>query len=304
MAAFYDPYVYAYYQPLSEETFTYGAALGKNLGLKRVAFHHEFLAPGKQSSWAHAHLEEEELVYILKGNPTLYVSGEEKLCNEGDFIFFRPGTGLTHCLRNDTQHVCEILVVGEMETTNPDLIRYEREDRNKECREKGIFWDKAPSINPNFDDIVCTFDDVPWEDFEGYDTEDMVGGRVKDFARYMGATKLAFKWVELQGGMRSSYPHAELLEEEFCYLINGEATLFFHDREIPLFPLDAVAFPAGEGIIHSLKGKTECSFIFSGELSKLGNKYFYPFHQHLKKEDDHYKYWWDNPPTPDPDLFS
>lgn len=306
MSAFYDPHGYAYYEPLSKETFTYGASLSRNLGLQRVAFHHEFLAPGQQSSWAHAHSYEEEAVYILKGNPTLYVKGESKATKPGDFIFFKPGTGWTHCLKNETDEHCEMLVVGEMDTDDHDLIFYENEDRNDTCKIMNFFWEGVPDTPPLFTEIVCYPEEIEPDAIRGYSEEDNVEASVIDFSRAMGARRIAFKLIDLPAGKRTSYPHAEMIEEEFCYVLEGNPTLFFHDREIELTPLTAVAFPAGEGLVHSIENKTDkpVKILFSGELSKLGNKYFYPQNPELKQEDDHAKYWWENPPVPAEELFS
>lgn len=306
VASFYDPHAYAYYEPLSKETFTYGASLSRNLGMKRVAIHHEFLAPGKQSSWAHAHSYEEEAVYVLKGTPTLYIKGFPQVVHPGEFLFFKPGTGLTHCLKNETNEHCEFLVVGEMETDDKDQIIYENEDRNDMCKILGSFWEEAPVVEEfNFYDIVCKPNEIEWEDFAGYEEEHKIGGRLKDFARAMGARRIAFKLIELPAGMKTSYPHAELLEEEFGYILNGRPTLWFHDREIELSSEMVIGFPSGEGLVHTFENKTDAKveLIFSGELSKIGNKYFYPQHPDLKKISDNSKYWWENPPEPASELF-
>ena len=52
--------------PGDTEIFGTGAALGKKLGLKRVAINYEVLQPGDRSSWPHAHSEEEEFIFILE----------------------------------------------------------------------------------------------------------------------------------------------------------------------------------------------------------------------------------------------
>ena len=307
MEAFYDPHGYAYYEPLSKETFTYGASLSRNLGMKKIAIHHEFLGPGKQSSWAHAHLNEEEAVYILKGTPTLYINGIPKIVTPGDFLFFQPGTGLTHCLKNTTSEHCEFLVVGEMDTDAEDKIIYENEDRNDMCKILGHYWEDGANLNKefNFYDIICKPNEIQWEDFAGYEKEHFVGGKCKDFARTMGAKRIAFKIVKLPHEMKSSYPHAESLEEEFAYVLEGKPHLLFHDTEIELFPYAAVGLPAGEGLIHSFHNKSgkEVTLIFSGEQTKAGNKYFYPHHPDLKKREGVSKDWWENPPSPSQDIF-
>ena len=60
----------------SDESFTTFAPLGENLGLERIAFNHEILKPGKRSSWPHAHSQDEELIYVLKGTPDIWINGQ------------------------------------------------------------------------------------------------------------------------------------------------------------------------------------------------------------------------------------
>ena len=47
---------------------------------------------GPEDSWPHAHKVEEELVYILKGEPDIWINGKIYGAKAGDFIFFPPGT--------------------------------------------------------------------------------------------------------------------------------------------------------------------------------------------------------------------
>jgi uncharacterized cupin superfamily protein len=302
-SSFYDQKAYAYY-PQSDETFSYGSSLGANLGLERVAFHHEFIAPGKRSSWPHAHSHEEELVFIYKGHPEVVVNGESKVLKPGDFLFFKSGTGWAHTLQNkindndNHKDDCEIFVLGEQKNSLDKVFYPEHPERNEQCRKEGSLWENYSASPVNWDQILCSYDEVPWEEFSGEKDEDRVFGRIKDFARHMGALRVAFKIVELPAKMRSSYPHAELLEEEFVYILEGAPNCFYHDKEIPLKELSAVAFPSGTGLVHTIDNQTleKSVMIFSGELSKPGNKYFYPYNPELFEE--HKDYWWENPPNP------
>ncbi len=300
-SSFYDQKAYAYY-PQSDETFTYGSSLGANLGLERVAFHHEFIAPGKRSSWPHAHSHEEELVFVYKGNPEVVVNGESKILKPGDFLFFKSGTGWAHTLQNkindNHKNDCEIFVLGEQKNSLDKVFYPEHPERNEQCRREGSLWENYATSPVIWDQIICSYEEVPWEEFSGNKEEDRVFGRIKDFARHMGALKVAFKIVELPAKMRSSYPHAELLEEEFVYILEGAPNCLYHDKEIHLKELSAVAFPSGTGLVHTIDNQTleKSVMIFSGELSKPGNKYFYPQNPELFEE--HKDYWWENPPNP------
>lgn len=59
--------------------------------------------PGTQSSNAHAHSHEDELVFILSGKGRYWYQGEqpEKILKKGDCIGWKAGTGLSHTILND-----------------------------------------------------------------------------------------------------------------------------------------------------------------------------------------------------------
>ena len=79
--------------PGDYETFGTGAALGRAFGLKRVAINYEVLAPGDRSSCPHAHSAEKEFIYILVGNPQIWIDGNVYDLNPGDCVGLPPGTG-------------------------------------------------------------------------------------------------------------------------------------------------------------------------------------------------------------------
>jgi len=89
------------------------AALGRDLGLERLGVNHETLPPGCRSSMPHAHSHEEELVFVVSGCPDLWVDGELHRLRPGDAAAFPAGTGIAHCLINNTEEDVQFLVVGE-----------------------------------------------------------------------------------------------------------------------------------------------------------------------------------------------
>jgi len=133
--------------PGDSETFGTGAALGRSLGLNRVAINYEVLAPGDRSSWPHAHSEEEEFIFILDGTPQVWIDGYVYDLKTGDCVGLPPGTGKAHTLINNSNKEVKALVIGERQVTNDQIFYPKHHKRNEECKEKGFFWHGHPN-NP------------------------------------------------------------------------------------------------------------------------------------------------------------
>jgi uncharacterized cupin superfamily protein len=95
------------------ELMSIGAPLGKRLGLTRIGIHHERLPPGRRTSYPHAESEEEEFVYVLEGNPDVWIDGTLHRLSPGDAVGFPAGTGICHSFLNNTGTEVRLLVVGE-----------------------------------------------------------------------------------------------------------------------------------------------------------------------------------------------
>lgn len=106
-----------YPAPFDAEKLSLGRDLGRAAGSRALGAWHERLSPGRRTSFTHAHLREEELVYVLSGAPTLrWIEGGEArecLLAPGDFVAFPAGTGLAHTVWNRSEQEVELLVVGE-----------------------------------------------------------------------------------------------------------------------------------------------------------------------------------------------
>lgn len=126
------------------ETFGTGAALGKSLGLNRVAINYEILQPGDRSSWPHAHSEEEEFIFILDGNPQVWIDGHTYDLKAGDCVGLPPGTGHAHTLINNSDKEVKALVVGEGAVPKDKIFYPKHPKRNDECKEKNFFWNDHP----------------------------------------------------------------------------------------------------------------------------------------------------------------
>jgi uncharacterized cupin superfamily protein len=82
------------------------------------------LAPHGQSALRHAHTQQDELVYVLQGRPTLLTDEGETQLSPGMCAGFKAGTGNAHCLVNRTDEEVVILEIGDRtpgdEATYPD----------------------------------------------------------------------------------------------------------------------------------------------------------------------------------------
>lgn len=130
--------------PGDTETFGTGAALGRAFGLKRIAINYEVLAPGDRSSWPHAHSEEEEFIFILEGQPQVWIDGHVYNLNPGDCVGFPPKTGHAHTLINNSANEVRAIVVGEGVVEKDQIFYPMHPDRNKELKQKNAYWSDHP----------------------------------------------------------------------------------------------------------------------------------------------------------------
>lgn len=99
--------------PQSDEKLGIGSPFGKHFGLKRLGIHHEVLPPGRRTSYPHAESTEEEFVFVIEGNPQVWLDGEVYDLVPGDAVGFPPGTGVSHTFINNSDQKARLLVVGD-----------------------------------------------------------------------------------------------------------------------------------------------------------------------------------------------
>jgi len=126
------------------ETFGTGAALGRKLGLKRIAVNYEILKPGDRSSWPHAHKEEEEFIFILEGNAQIWIDGNLYELNPGDCVGLPAGTGHAHTIINNSEKDVKAIVIGEAHVPTDKIFYPLHPKRNQEMKNQGHFWDGTP----------------------------------------------------------------------------------------------------------------------------------------------------------------
>jgi uncharacterized cupin superfamily protein len=107
-----------YPAPFAAEKLSVYRNLGRAAGSQTLGFAFERLPPGRRTSFTHAHLREEEFVYVLSGRCHVRViepdgAPEEIPLRAGHAVSFPAGTGRAHCFVNRGTEECSLLVVGE-----------------------------------------------------------------------------------------------------------------------------------------------------------------------------------------------
>jgi uncharacterized cupin superfamily protein len=109
--------------------------LGDLFGLTNFGVNLARLAPGAVSALRHAHLRQDEFIYVLQGQPTLITDAGETMLQTGECAGFRAGTGDGHCLVNRTQSDVIYLEVGDRGAG--DAVSYPDDDMKAELGADG-----------------------------------------------------------------------------------------------------------------------------------------------------------------------
>jgi uncharacterized cupin superfamily protein len=157
----------------------------------------------------------------------------------------------------------------------------------------------TPTARPLF--IVSS--DAVEEKLHQYPNSDELHGSVRRVGREAGLTKTAVNLVRLGPGRRSSFPHAESLEEEFVYVLQGTVEAWVDGVTYAMIPGDFAAFPSGTGRCHTFinNSETEVVLLVGGEADRNDNQIFYPHHPQRRNEIPPHSWWSDirlNPQGP------
>jgi uncharacterized cupin superfamily protein len=104
--------------------------LGDAFGLENFGVNLTTLAPNSVSALRHAHSRQDELIYILGGNPTLVTDAGETALSPGMCAGFKAGTGNGHQLVNRTGEDVIYLEIGDR--TAGDEVTYPDDDLKAE----------------------------------------------------------------------------------------------------------------------------------------------------------------------------
>ncbi len=108
-------------QRLNPNSHYRGAALSRPAGMERAHVTLVHLPPGKDSFAYHAHMFEEEWIYILSGRGIALIDGVESEVGPGDFMGFSTPS-VAHLLKNPFEDELVYLMGGE--SLSMDVIDY------------------------------------------------------------------------------------------------------------------------------------------------------------------------------------
>jgi uncharacterized cupin superfamily protein len=110
--------------------------LGKAAGAQKLGASLYRVPPGKTAWPRHAHLANEEALFILSGEGELRIGSETVSVHAGHYVALPPGEEHAHQLVNTSDEPIEYLCVSTME--EPDVIKYPDSDKI------GVFVGAAP----------------------------------------------------------------------------------------------------------------------------------------------------------------
>jgi len=90
------------------------ADLTESVGLRQLRIQHEILPPGHRSSSPHAHTVREEFIYIISGEPDVWLDGELYQLRPGDCVALCAGTGIAHSLLNNSDSDVHYLAIASV----------------------------------------------------------------------------------------------------------------------------------------------------------------------------------------------
>lgn len=92
---------------------TVNSDIGRSVNFNRIAVHHVILPPSCRTSYPHTESTEEEFVFVLKGQPQLWLNGFIHDLQENFAVGFPAGTGIAHSFMNNTNADVHLLVAGD-----------------------------------------------------------------------------------------------------------------------------------------------------------------------------------------------
>jgi uncharacterized cupin superfamily protein len=87
--------------------------LSESSGLSNLQIYHETLLSGRRSSSPHYHTKRDELVYVLSGEPSVWLNGNIRQLSPKDFVAFKAGEDVFHMILNEREQMAELLVISD-----------------------------------------------------------------------------------------------------------------------------------------------------------------------------------------------
>lgn len=93
-------------------------SLGDAVGLQHIGVHLERLPPGRRTSWPHAEEAEDEFIWVIEGEPDVWIDGVLHPLRPGSVVGFPSGTGVSHTFINNSSKMVLLLVAGQRNKAN------------------------------------------------------------------------------------------------------------------------------------------------------------------------------------------
>lgn len=110
-------------------------ALGDFFGLTAFGVNLTRIPPGSASALRHAHSREDELIYVLEGEPTLVTDAGERVLSPGTCAGFKAGSGDAHQLVNKSARDVLYLEIGNRDPG--DTVLYPDDDLGRAISAEG-----------------------------------------------------------------------------------------------------------------------------------------------------------------------
>ena len=151
------------------------------------------------------------------------------------------------------------------------------------------------SVRPSF---IANYLDLMDEDNATYPGSDELLAIGSPVGRKLGLKKIGIHIETVPPGQRTSWPHAEKLEEEFAFVVKGAPCAWIDGEVHQLKEGDFIAFPSGTGISHTFinDSDSEVVLLVGGEATKPDNKIYYPLHPDRNEEMRLKGALWEDPP--------
>jgi uncharacterized cupin superfamily protein len=103
------------------------AEVGFGIGARKLGYRVARLEPGQRFCPLHGHAREEELFFVLDGEPSIRTLAGTLRCRKGDFIAFPVGETGTHQLLNEGSAPATVILLGR--TANVEACYYPDSDK-------------------------------------------------------------------------------------------------------------------------------------------------------------------------------
>jgi uncharacterized cupin superfamily protein len=281
--------------PGTHELRGFGAWLSGHADLSRVAISHERLPPGRRSSPPHAEHDDEEMIFVLEGAPDLWQDGRLYRLSPGVAVGWQNGTGIAHCLINNSGANARYLVVGEVSTYRSRAF-FPRDPLAADfAKTRGALWNDPPKRRlgkhdgmpgPGKASRVLPENAVDWrtlraETGNAYpDSAELLADFVR-LSGVIGLGRIGGGIDILPPGRRTSWPHAERDEEEFVFVLEGTPSLWQDGHVYPMRPGDFAGWRSGTGVAHTILNESDRpAILFTfGEASRARGQVHYPLHR-------------------------